>query len=279
MSRRFPCVLPDSTRSLSIHFTRNDETRKQKTKVPAYQRPAMGPGSQGQQLSLSQIIAQGVAAWEADDFEEAFRQFAGILKDHPNFADVHNKAGLCLAMMGDAERALERFDAALELNANYAEAHLNRAIVLNDLGRFDEATEAFHHASELDTRDSRVFPSDLGNRLAESHALTGDLYLVAGRPEQAAGEYAEAVAIRPRFADLRFKLAESYMDLDRLDDAKDQLDAILEMNPDFFGARVRLGVLLNRRGDIEGARREWRRCAEQAPKDERIRAYLTLLGE
>lgn len=239
----------------------------------------MGPGSQGQQMSLSQIIAQGVAAWEGDDFEEAYAHFEGILADHPNFADVHNKAGLCLAMMGDAERALERFDAALALNGNYAEAHLNRAIVLNDLGRFDEASEGFHQASELDTRDSRVFPADLGNRLAESHALTGDLYLVATRPEEAAKEYSAAVAIRPRFADLRFKLAESYMDLDRLDDAKVQLDAILDMNPHFFGARVRLGALLNRKGDIEGARREWEHCAEQAPKDERIRAYLASLGE
>ncbi|HIF08316.1 MAG TPA: tetratricopeptide repeat protein, partial [Gemmatimonadetes bacterium] len=57
-----------------------------------------------------------------------------MLEDHPNFADVRNRAGLCLAMMGDPESALEEFDAALEINDEYAEAHLNRAIVLNDLG-------------------------------------------------------------------------------------------------------------------------------------------------
>ena len=52
---------------------------------------------------------------------------------------MHNKAGLCLAMMGEMERALAEFDEALKLNDTYAEAHLNRAIVLNDLGRFEEA--------------------------------------------------------------------------------------------------------------------------------------------
>lgn len=237
----------------------------------------MGPGSESTQSSLRQIMAQGVAAWENDDFKRAYEHFRGILEEHPDYADVRNKAGLCLAMMGDVENALDEFDEALKLNDRYAEAHLNRAIVLNDLGRFEDASEAFRHANTLDTRDSMVFPSDLGNQLAESHARSGDLYLVANRPEEAAQQYAAAVSVRPRFADLRFKLAEAYMNLDRLDDARDHLEAILEMLPSFPDARVRLGALLHRLGDPEGARREWERCAEDDPEDRRVQAYLAAL--
>ena len=249
--------------------------KKKRKKPPEYQRPEAGPGSESSQSSLRQIMAQGVAAWESDDFENAYRHFRGILDEHPDFADVRNKAGLCLAMMGDMEDALTEFDEALKLNDGYAEAHLNRAIVLNDLGQFEEASEAFHRANALDTKDSRVFPSDLGNQLADSHARSGDLYLVADRPEEAAQEFAAAVAVRPRFADLRFKLAEAYMSLDRLDDARDHLEAILEMNPYFQDARVRLGALLHRLDDLAGARREWERCAEADPEDRRVQAYLT----
>ena len=175
---------------------------KKKNKTPEYQRPEMGPGSESAQSSLRQIMAQGVAAWESDDFQRA---------------------------------------------------------------------------NNLDTRDSMVFPSDLGNQLADSHARSGDLYLVANRPEEAAQQYAAAVSVRPRFADLRFKLAEAYMNLDRLDDARDHLDAILEMHPSFHDARVRLGALLHRLDDLEGARREWERCAEADPEDRRVRAYLAAL--
>ncbi len=242
-----------------------------------YQRPEMGPGSESARSSLRQIMAQGVAAWESDDFEGAYQRFRSILDEHPEFADVHNKAGLCLAMMGDMDTALAEFDDALELNDGYAEAHLNRAIVLNDLGRFEEASQSFHRASALDTRDSRVFPSDLGNQLADSHARSGDLYLVANRPEEAAEQYAAAVSVRPRFADLRFKLAEAYLNLNRLDDARDHLEAILEMNPHFLDARVRLGALLHRLGDLGGARKEWERCAEADPEDRRVQAYLAAL--
>ena len=222
-------------------------------------------------------MAYGNAAWERDDFAAAYQHFRAILQDHPNFADIRNRAGLCLAMMGDPEGALEQFDEALRVNDCYSEALLNRAIVLNDLNRFDEAAECFHRASALDLRDSRAFPSHMGNQLANAHVRTGDLYMAADRAEEAATEYAAAVELRPSFLDLRFKLAEAYMDLDMLVEAKTHLEEILVANPDFGGARVRLGALFNRLGDTDGARREWERCAEQNPDDRRIRAYLASL--
>ena len=156
------------------------------------------------------MMGFGNAAWEQDDFAAAFQHFRATLQDHPNFADIRNRAGLCLAMMGDPEGALEQFDKALEVNDCYAEALMNRAIVLNDLNRYDEAAECFHRASALDLRDSRAFPSHMGNQLANAHAKTGDLYMAADRPEEAATEYTAAVEVRPGFLDLRFKLAEAY---------------------------------------------------------------------
>lgn len=125
----------------------------------------------------------------------ACQNFHAILKDQPNFADIRNRAGLCLAMMGDPTE----FDVALKVNDCYSEALLNRAIVLNDLGQFDQASECFRRASALDLRDSRAFPSHMGNQLANAHARTSDLYMAADRPEEAATEYAETVEVRPGF--------------------------------------------------------------------------------
>ena len=242
-----------------------------------YERPTSGPGSQALNPSVRQAIAFGHAAWEQDDFAVAYEHFRAILKDHPNFADIRNRVGLCLAMMGDPEGALEEFDEALKVNDCYSEALLNRVIVLNDLRRFDEASECFHRASALDLRDSRAFPSHMGNQLAYAHARTGDLYMAADRPEEAAAEYAAAVEVRPDFLDLQFKLAEAYMDLEMLGEARDHLEEILARNSEFTSARVRLGALLLRMEDRVGARREWERCAEQNPDDRRIQAYLASL--
>lgn len=224
------------------------------------------------------IVARGISAWERDDFESALETFLSVLADHPHFADVHNKAGLCLAMLGRLDEALKHFEAAVEQNASYAEAHLNRGIVLKDMGRGDEAEEAFSRVGVLDSEDSPVFPSELGNRIAVTHAQLGDLYLVANHTKRALKHYQAALEIRPRFMDIRTKYAETLIELGELDQARDELTLILESRPSFVGARVRLGVVLHRLEDDDAAVREWRQCLEDDPTDMRARAYLASVG-
>lgn len=230
-------------------------------------------------LSAKQLIERGICAWERADYEAALELFRGVLKDHPGFADVHNKAGLCLAMLGDPEAALEEFEEALRISETYAEAHLNRAIVLQGLGHFAEARRHLRRADELDHGDSEEFPSDVGHRIAIAHAKLGDLYLVADHPEEAAAEYRKALAVRTRFLDIRSKYAEALMGMGRWEDAQEQLELILNKNPTFTSARLRLGLALHRQGDSTRARQEWQRCLEEDPKDMRAKAYLASLGE
>jgi tetratricopeptide (TPR) repeat protein len=234
--------------------------------------------SEIQNLSVKQRLERGVSAWERADYQTALDDFQAILADHPGFPDVHNKAGLCLAMLGDPEAALRSFDEAIKISDDYAEAHLNRAILLQELGRFEEARRDLQRADELDHKDSEEFPSDVGHKIAIAHVKLGDLYLVADHPEEAAEQYKKALDVRARFLDIRTKYAEALMGMERWDDAHEQLQIILDGNPHFTSARVRLGVVLHRKGDESGAREEWERCLEDDPRDMRPKAYLAALG-
>ncbi|MBW3535998.1 MAG: tetratricopeptide repeat protein [Gemmatimonadetes bacterium] len=227
---------------------------------------------------IQQAIARGVSAFEREDYRSALQAFQEVLATGRAFADVRNKAGLCHAMLGETEAALRQFEAALEQNDAYAEAHVNRGLVLNELGRHEEAQKAFSRAQELDTRDGTVFPSELGNRLAVTHAKLGDLYLIAGRPALAAEAYAAGLEVRPRFLDIRSKLAEALLEMGEPEKALRELEAILESNPGFTSARIRLGVVLRRLGERERAIEEWRRCQREDPRDLRPRAYLVSVG-
>jgi tetratricopeptide (TPR) repeat protein len=231
-----------------------------------------------EKLPAKTLIERGICAWERADYEAALEFFQAVMGRHPGFADVHNKAGLCLAMLGDPEAALKEFDEALKISDTYAEAHLNRAIVLQGLGHFEEARKHLIRADELDRVDSDEFPSDVGHKIAIAHAKLGDLYLVADHPEEAAEEYRKALAVRGRFLDIRSKYAEALMGMGRWKEAQDQLETILERNPEFTSARLRLGLALHRQGDAEGARREWERCVQDDSRDMRARAYLASLG-
>lgn len=228
--------------------------------------------------SVKHLIDRGISSWERDEYESALNDFQVVLEKFPRLPDIHNKAGLCLAMLGDHEAALKEFDEAIGISETYAEAHLNRAIVLQELGRFEEARKHLQRADELDHRDSEEFPSDVGHKIAIAHAKLGDLYLVANHPEEAAEQYRMALEVRARFLDIRTKYAEALMEMARWSDAQEQLELILEKNPNFTSARLRLGVVLHRQGDEDGARREWSRCVEEDPKDMRAKAYLAAVG-
>lgn len=223
-------------------------------------------------------IDEGVAAWERGAYQEALEIFDQTLRDHPDYPDVHNWAGVCRAMEGDAGGALEAFEHALELAPTYAEAHFNRGIVLNDLGRHDEAERAFRRAQELDTRDGLRFPSELGHRIAHAHAQLGDLYLLADSPGEAVAQYRAALDVRPRFLDVREKLAKALLEKGEAEAARQELERVVEEDPGFTEARLRLGVSLERLGDREGAVREWKRVLSARPGDRRGQAYLASVG-
>ena len=229
-------------------------------------------------LTVKQLTARGLAAWETEDYEAALSDFAEILKRNPRFPDIHNKSGLCHAMLGDLEAALESFNSALEINEAYAEAHLNRAIVLNDLGRFEEARGSLERADTLDHSDENAFPSDVGNRIANAHAELGDLYMAANHPAEAADQYQKAVEVRPRYLDIRNKLAEALLDIGELDRARTELEYILQQRPGFHTARLRYGVVLQRLGEDQSALKEFKRCQEEDPNDLRARAYIASIS-
>lgn len=217
--------------------------------------------------------------FRGDDFAAALRAFSDLIAEYPDFADVRNKAGLSLALVGRLDEALEQFDAALRINPEYAEAHLNRAIVLNDLERFDEAREAFFRAAEADGKWGGELPSEIGTGIALAHARLGDLYVDAGQPDRAVREYEEALGLRPTFLDIRSRLAEALLESGDASRAGGELETILEANPEFVSARIRYGVALQRLGDLEGAVREWREAESRDPSDSRARAYLASLEE
>jgi tetratricopeptide (TPR) repeat protein len=226
---------------------------------------------------LNQLIEQGRHAYERRNYADALAAFREVLRANPNFADIRHLSGLCLSFLGQPDAALAEFDEAIKLNERYVEAHLNRAIVLTELGRYDEAHRSFEHAGRFETEIEGPFPALISARLANAHMQVGDLYLEAGAPTQAAEEYRTALTMRPRFHDVRNKLAQALLQIGDLDEAGAELKTVLAGNSRFLAARLNLGLVHYRRGDLEAAAREWELCREQQPGNPQARAYLAML--
>jgi tetratricopeptide (TPR) repeat protein len=230
-------------------------------------------------VGTEQLIARGKAAYVHGDYASALGDLREVVRREPGFADVHHVIGLCLSLIGRPEEAVESFDAALAINPRYAEAHVNRAITLQEIGRYDEARRSFEAASEVDMEEGvGRFPAVLASRLANRHMELGDLYAEGGAEEEAVEQFRRAVELRPRYVDIRNRLARMLLEVGRLDEAVEELRTILEINPNFFAARINLGLGWYRMGDLEGARREWERCGQQRPGHPQVELYLSALA-
>jgi tetratricopeptide (TPR) repeat protein len=224
-------------------------------------------------------LERGRRAFERRDYSTALQAFREVLEERPDFADVRHLTGLCLSFLGQPDAALAEFDRALELNDQYVEAHLNRALLLNDLGRFTEAAASFERAGYYEYAVAGRFPAAVMARLAQAHAQVGDLYQEAGAPQEAATQYRRALELRPRFHDIRNRLAQSLLQVGDLNGAVEQLRTALAGNPRFVPARLNLGLALYRQGNRTGARREWDECRALEPGNPQVAAYLALLDQ
>jgi len=194
------------------------------------------------------------------------------------FADVHHLLGLCHSMLGQPDAALAEFDRALELNAEYMEAHVHRGIVLNDLGRLDDAARSFEAAERAHAEPVAGFPAHVAGCLANRHAALGEAYAEAGATDEAIAQYRRAIALGPGFLDLRYRLARLLLDSARALEARDELESVVEKQPDFLDAQATLGLARFLSGDAAGAADVWRACLERRPENVRVEAYLAMVG-
>jgi tetratricopeptide (TPR) repeat protein len=228
---------------------------------------------------LSQLSQQAYQAFERKDYASALELFRNVLAVRPDFADILHHAGLCMIFLGQLEEGLSYLDRALEINPAYIEAHINRALMLQELGRYDEAREAFDRAREHEEESHGRFPAAAATRLANGHAALGDTYMEAAAPDEAVQQYRTALALRPGFHDIRNRYATALLQLDRLDEAAEELTRVLESNPRVVAARLNLGLVRYRQGRLEEAASQWKRCETQHAGNAQVRAYLAMLEQ
>jgi len=214
---------------------------------------------------------------DAGDAYGAIHLLREVVATGTAFADAHHLLGLAFSMIGQKEEALAEFDRALDLNQRYVDAHLNRAVTLNELGRYDEAAAAFAAAQRLGAVDHTGFAAPVASRLANMHAELGEAYIEAGGMAEAIGQFEAAVALRPEYFDLRYRLARLRLMEGDAAGARRDLETILAERPGHGPALASLGMACFLTGDLREAREAWEACREQSPDDPKVAAYLSLL--
>jgi tetratricopeptide (TPR) repeat protein len=204
----------------------------------------------------------------------AFEIVLSLAREREVFSE-EGVLGFALGQLGDVPGAIEQLREGLALRAE-SEAGASEAVetarihfvmggLLVNEGRDDEAIDHFRAAVELDSdlKDARI---KLGNVLARR-----------GQLEEATVVYSEVLNMDPDHRGGLLKRAAALMAQDRYEEAKPDLEKLVKLEPDRAEARLRLAVVYQATEDLEGAIDSYRLALDlDLSPDERLRALVRL---
>jgi Tfp pilus assembly protein PilF len=210
-------------------------------------------------------------AWELaqkGQYEAAIAEWQKTLVLNPGEAVVYLNLGVALARMGKPGEAIEQYRKALAITPDAAELHFRLGSALNDTGKFDEAIA--HFRKVLDTRpENKSETYD-----APTYNLMGRALAGKGQMAEALEDLQKATQLHPGFGPHLYDYALALVQVNRLDEAQESVEAALRADGDLPAAHVLLGELLARKRQLPEAASEYRRALELRP--DFSRAHLDL---
>lgn len=212
--------------------------------------------------------------------------------------EVLTEMGVLRTSEGRLREAIETLQAAIRLRSDYAPARRALGDAWAAVGRQVEAEVEYRKALELAPDDLEA-KSALGDCLIQlkrqdeagrlfaevlaakpDHAPTlwrqGRLRRIENKLDEAIALMQRSVESDPRSIYGQYYLAETLFAADRLEDARAQVDKLLELSPENPRGLYMKGWILKRAGDRAGARQQWEQSIKNAPAY--VEAYMQLAG-
>jgi tetratricopeptide (TPR) repeat protein len=161
------------------------------------------------------------------DMDGAISAFEKAVEMDPDRSATYSDLGSAQLVSGDTAAAEAAFKKAVEIDPKSVKAHLSLANFKWSIDKMDEAEAEIRRAIELDQKN------------AVANRAMAMLYLVTGKP-QAAEPHLKLVAEVTPGAGAKYFLAEYYLRLGRIDDARATLTPLLADNDTFVGTSIRL---------------------------------------
>ena len=174
-------------------------------------------------------------------------------KDTIAASDEHNSRGIELADRGWLDEAVKEFKKAIELDPNSAHAHDNLATVFAEKKQFRGALDEYLVALRLEP-DSATAHYNLACFLS-AHAI-----------DFAISEYREAIELEPDYPDAHLNLGLTLADVDRNEEATQELKRAVELDGSDPLPRHELAGLEMDLGDYRSAITERTRRRGSTPR-------------
>ncbi len=162
--------------------------------------------------------AHGNCSLEIGDFDQAVADLEKSVLYEADNSDAWYTLGIVYYKSGKLLESLDANDKALALDPDYHQALINRGVSLSGLERHLEAIDDFSRALSF-------------GDIFLTYRARGDAYLAIGMYENARKDFESAIEIFPYQSYPYCRLAVTYLELDRYEDALAQVANAAEYDP------------------------------------------------
>ena len=224
--------------------------------------PAVPPTLQGK--PGADLVDIGWRYLQNDDAFAAERTFSQALRRNATLYPARAGEGYVALARRDFTRSLAAFDSALKANPSYASALVGRGQTLLALGREREALTALEAALAADASltDVRRRVEVLRFRGLQDIIESARDAARKGRDDEARAAYGRALSASPESAFLHRELGLLERKAGRAEQALQELNRAVELDPSDTASLVQIGELLEERNDFAGAEAAYRKASD-----------------
>ena len=198
-------------------------------------------------LEALQAFTQGTSVRSEKGDLDSLSYFKHAVELDPNFARAYATLGTVYSNLGQVSLAIENMKKAYDLRERVSE----REKFYISAHYFDTATGELAKAVPFYEQWAQSYP-----RNGPPHVNLGTIYSALGQHEKAANEFREALRLAPDTVANYGNLASTYLNLDRMDEAKAVIDQAAARNLDDPNLRFNLYSLAFLKGDAAGMRQQ-----------------------
>ena len=173
--------------------------------------------------------------------DDAVRHFEAAVRINPRYAKAHNNLGTALFRKNRLKEAIYHYRAAIDIRPDYAEAYNNLGVALKKQGHLDMAVSHYQKALQLEPQ------------YGEAHFNLGLAMASAGHIDRAAVHFEEALRIKPDDVNIQHQREKTRAMLMVVNDEIETVNALIAVNPSVPDLHLKLGDLLKKKGDMQGA--------------------------
>lgn len=208
-------------------------------------------------------------------------------------ADDWTDRGRALSNKGDPDGAIAAYSRALTIDPAFGRALNNRAIEYNRKERYEEALRDYDAALAADPAEPKArfnrasvkrrmedYAGAIADytRLIEQHELETNAlrnrafaFRWLGDYERAITDYLTVIDLQPQNPRAYYSLGNTYLDMDRWDDARTAFDGALTHNREYVAAMVGRAMASRMQGNLELAMADYDRAVSTDPADDGAR--------